>query len=76
MALVCGKVAHERCLSHEAAQIGNEFIQMFVGAKRMLQPIIDEGLSDWFEDSKRVAAISGTAFSTSRCSSSMSPDDR
>ena len=51
IALVRNKAAHERCLRHEAAQIGEKFVQMFVGAKRMLQPIINESLRNRLEDS-------------------------
>jgi len=58
IALIRGEVAHERSLGHEAAQFDKELVQMFVGAKRMLQPIVDEFVRNRLEDSECIAAIS------------------
>ena len=57
VALVGGKLTHQRCLCHEAAEIGEEFMQVLVGIVGVIEPVVDKGLADRLQDPQRIGTI-------------------
>ncbi len=58
VALIGIKVAHQRRFRHEPAEVGEEFVQVLVGATGVIEPIVHKGFGDRLEDPQRVGAIS------------------
>lgn len=58
VALVGRKVTHQHRLRHEPAEIGEQFVQVLVGAIGVIEPVVDKGFGDRLKDPQRVGAVS------------------